>query len=65
MANRLTVDSFTLPGYDTPDAHPASVAAENTAPASDVGGYSIPPVLWMVLFLAVGYFGLRMILDEA
>jgi hypothetical protein len=65
MSDRFKVDSFMLPGYDTPDAHPASLAAENTAQTSEVGGFSIPPVFWMIVFLLVGYFGLRMILEEA
>lgn len=37
---------------------------------NDVGGYTgvsqsfkIPPVVWMVVFLTVGYIGLRMLLD--
>lgn len=57
----VTVDAFMLPGYDIPDALPAEVANDNQTKAT---AYKIPPVIWMIFFLVVGYVGLRMVLED-
>lgn len=60
------VVTVSIPGYapglagqvrDTNDA--GAVQAAPTA-----GAFRIPPVLWMFVFLVVGYVGLRMILED-
>lgn len=61
-ANQL-IASMSPIGYDTQgqDSIPVS--------QSDVVGraqstYKIPPIVWMFVFLLIGYFGLRMILED-
>lgn len=60
-SNGNVLDTMALPGYEVPDAAPASVAAENqkAQPA-----YIIPPAVWMIVFLIGGYMGLRWILED-
>lgn len=55
------IDSFTLPGYDVPDAHPVEITndSQRAQPA-----YTIPLVVWMFVFLLVGYLGVRWILED-
>jgi hypothetical protein len=60
----ITVDSFMLPGYDD---HPGVELHSNTIAndsAAEIREYKIPLVVWVIFFLAVGYLGLRMLLDE-
>ena len=42
-------------GFDSPSGE------SKPAPAT---AYTIPPVVWMIVFLAVGYFGLRWIMED-
>jgi hypothetical protein len=57
----LKISGFSLPGYndDSPDALPLAEASDSKAPV-----YKIPPVLWMVIFLVVGYIGLRWVMED-
>lgn len=61
MPSRLTVDSFMVAGYKVPDAMPAQVSNQDR---SAVEEYKIPLVVWMFLFLIVGYLGMRMLLED-
>lgn len=54
------LDSFTIPGYNVPDAIPEALTAE----AQPITEYKIPPAVWMVLFLVAGYVGLRLVLED-
>lgn len=61
MPPRLSIDAFTLPGYETPDAIPASA---ETNDREVVETYKIPPAVWMIFFLVSGYLGLRLIMED-
>lgn len=60
------VVTVSIPGYapglagKVPDTNDAG--AVQAAPAT--GSFRIPPVVWMFIFLVVGYVGLRMILED-
>jgi len=55
--------SFEIPGYNVPDAAPANANGnDRQRPAAP---YSIPPAVWMVVFLVVGYMGVRFLMEEA
>lgn len=61
----ISVDAFMLPGYDDHpgvELHDPMIANDN---AVEVREYKIPLVVWIVVFLIVGYLGLRFILEEA
>ena len=55
------IDSFTIPGYDVPDAMPSEIASDNSTKSTE---QSIPLVVWMFVFLLIGYLGLRMVLED-
>ncbi len=61
MAERMSVTGFTIPGYDVPDAYDTPETSDQQSQAKP---YKIPPVAWMIIFLVVGYFGLRMVLED-
>ena len=67
MQANQTPFSFALVGYP-PDNISAPVPSVNDAGAAGalttLESYTIPPVVWMFIFLAVGYVGLRMLLEE-
>jgi hypothetical protein len=60
----LNITGFQIPGYnDTTSGEPIGMEdakeASNTAPKN----YIIPPVLWMVAFLVIGYLGLAYLVE--
>lgn len=57
----VSIDMFTLPGYQTADAAPAQLSNDNQTAVTE---YKIPPVVWMFFFLIAGYFGIRMLLED-
>lgn len=60
MANsRMAVTAFEIPGYETPDALPIAEASDQKAVP-----YAIAPAIWMILFLFIGYIGIRMLLED-
>jgi hypothetical protein len=59
MAQRMSVTAFAIPGYETPDAAPYEPESDPKATP-----YKVPPVAWMVIFLLVGYFGIRWLLED-
>lgn len=61
MAGRVNLDSFMVVGYDVPDAHPAQISNQDRAAVEE---YKIPLVVWMFIFLLIGYLGMRMILED-
>lgn len=54
-----SVDAFALPSYAPPDAFAGSDKSETSASA-----YAIPPAVWMIVFLILGYFLTRMAVEE-
>lgn len=61
MPGRVSIDAFRLPGYETPDALPPASDVQTQQTAKP---YNIPPVIWMVLFLVIGYVGVRFLLED-
>jgi hypothetical protein len=59
QANTYGVTAFSIPGYDTPDAFP-----EDETQKTEATPYAIPPVLWMLFFLFIGYIGIRFLLED-
>ena len=61
-ANAL-IASMTPVGYDIGGTESIPVSQMDvTAPAQ--ASYKIPPAFWMIAFLVIGYFGLRMLLED-
>lgn len=56
---------FSLVGYP-PQEVPGGIPATNDAGGSMPveANYTIPPALWMFVFLVVGYVGLRMLMED-
>lgn len=58
------ITTFDVPGYA---AGLPQVGVPNTNDYGGVSGlsqnYKIPPVFWMIVFLVIGYVGLRLLLD--
>lgn len=63
MTNSPVVIS--LPGYaqNLPGALPTISSNESSGIDSGTT-YTIPPVIWMFIFLIAGYVGLRMMLED-
>ncbi len=64
MANGTPV-MFALTGYppsEVPGGVPSTNDAGGSLPAQ--ASYVIPPVVWMFVFLVVGYVGLRMMMED-
>lgn len=59
MASRLPVTAFALPQYAPPGAFEGGDASNNEAKP-----YAIPPFVWMLAFLAIGYFGIRVLVED-
>ena len=57
----VTVDTFMLPNYDVPDAMPAAISNDQQPVTSE---YKIPLVVWMFVFLIVGYVTVRAIMED-
>ena len=57
------VASFQIPGYNPPNATPPEVA-QDSSDASPKPGYKIPPVVWPILFLVIGYIGVHFMVEE-
>jgi hypothetical protein len=57
----VKVDAFMLPDYNVPDAHPSTIANDSREAVIE---YKIPLVVWMFIFLIVGYIGLRAIMED-
>ena len=55
------VAGFQLPGYEPPNA----VLLADQPESSDVSpkSYTIPPVVWPVLFLVIGYLGIMYLVE--
>ena len=52
-----------IPGYNFPG--PSAEPDEGQAGGGMIApAYKIPPFFWMVAFLAIGYFGLRVIMED-
>ncbi len=58
--SRVGMDAFVIAGYEVPGSASATLGSSQT----EAKPYAIPPVLWMVMFLVVGYIGLRLLLAE-
>jgi hypothetical protein len=67
----FTIDDFLPPkqkqidtdqaGYSVPDALPAGATVADRVVAE---AYAIPLVVWMFIFLIIGYLGLRYIMED-
>lgn len=60
--------SFQIVGYPPTHGIDAGVPSVNDAGVAGelatAQNFKIPPVIWMFVFLVVGYLGLRMLLEE-
>lgn len=60
-----SVVTVQIPGYAPGLAGSVPAVTDNgSLGAPETVGLRIPPVVWMFVFLVVGYVGLRMILDD-
>lgn len=57
------IASMTPVGYDTQGQDTIPVTQTDVVGKAQAD-YKIPPIVWMFAFLLVGYFGLRMILED-
>lgn len=53
-----------IPGYSAPSDSDSALNDGNADKAQKEQSYKIPPLVWMVLFLVIGYAGIRMLLEE-
>jgi hypothetical protein len=59
MSGRLSATAFSIPGYDVPDAFQETEASDTRAEP-----YKIAPAIWMIIFLVLGYVGLRVLIED-
>lgn len=60
MAGRLDVTAFAPAGYNPPGAF--DVGGDGSA--NTAKPYAIPPFVWMLLFLFLGYVGIRLLVED-
>lgn len=59
--------AFQIVGYPPSGINSGVPSVNDTGAAATLTtleSYTIPPVVWMFIFLAVGYVGLRLLLEE-
>jgi hypothetical protein len=57
--------NFSLPGLSE-KVDPENNTGFNSIPDSsvDMQPYTIPPVVWVIVFLVIGFFGIRWLMEE-
>jgi hypothetical protein len=59
----FNLSTFNIPGYSPKGAF-APEEMKDSSDTTPAPSYKIPPVVWMVLFLIVGYIGLSFMVEE-
>jgi len=59
MGNKNSVVDIRLPGY-TPQAD--NFIEDDSSPVAVI--YKIPPAVWVVVFLVIGYVGIRAVMED-
>ena len=60
--NNTSPVMFGLPGLN--ENTDTNNSGFDSAPAPSMQAYTIPPVVWMILFLVAGYFGVRYFMED-